>query len=96
MRIFVFIAFLFVVAAAAAFTVVNATPATLNYYFGTIEVPLSLMLVISLALGAVLGVLVCSTRLIRLNRENARLRKEARLAEKEVMNLRNLPIRDSR
>jgi putative membrane protein len=97
MRILGLTFFLLVVAVGVAFAVLNAAPVTLNfYYFETVEVPLSLTLVVSLALGAVLGVIAGLGAIVRLKRENGKLRKEVKLAEKEVMNLRNIPIKDIR
>ncbi|MEJ2344411.1 MAG: LapA family protein [Gammaproteobacteria bacterium] len=93
-RILLLVLSLLIVAIGAAFAVLNANVVDLNYYFGTREIPLSLTLVVAFAGGALLGVIASLGMVVRLKRENRRLRREATLAEKEVMNLRNLPIKD--
>lgn len=79
----------------AAFAVMNAEPVMLNYYFGTSEFPLSVILVGAITLGAVLGILASLSGALRLRRENMNLRHKARLARQEVKNLRSIPIKDS-
>lgn len=93
-RILGFILFFIVLAVGLAFAVVNAEPVTLKYYFGVSQVPLSLTLVAAFAVGAIMGVVASLAHVLRLKRENARLRREAKMAEREIMNLRNIPIRD--
>ena len=77
-----------------SFAVLNASPVHLNYYFGSRDVPLSVALVLTLLLGAVLGVVSSFGVVLKLRREIARLRKAVKLAEKEILNLRSIPIKD--
>ncbi|MCG3201588.1 MAG: Lipopolysaccharide assembly protein A [Gammaproteobacteria bacterium] len=56
----------------------NAQPVTLDLYFVRIEQPLSLILAVSLLIGAVLGVLGALPRLLAGRRANRRLRRELR------------------
>lgn len=79
-----------------SFAVLNAQTVQLNYYLGTIEVPVSLALVSALAGGAVLGVLVSLGMLIGQKRRLAQLEKKVQIAEKEVSNLRAIPLKDTR
>lgn len=95
-RIVTFLILALIVLLGVLFAVLNAQPVLLNYYFGSREMPLSLVLVIALAAGAVLGILASIGVLIRSRREMHKLRRAARLAEKEIDNLRSLPIRDVR
>ncbi len=92
-----FIKFLLLVAmmvVGAAFAAINAQSVTVNYYFGTIELPLALVAAVAVGIGAVFGMLASMGGAFRLKRENARLKRQARVAEKEVSNLRNLPIKE--
>lgn len=93
-RIVTFLILVLVVLVGVAFAVLNAQPILLNYYFGSREIPLSLLLVLALGLGAMLGIVASIGLLIRNKREMQKLRKAAKLAEKEIDNLRSLPIRD--
>ena len=93
-RIFLFIVFFIVAIFGISFAVLNADNVNLNYYFGRFEAPLSLVIVISLACGALLGILASLTLILRLKHEQGKLRKSVNLAEKEVENLRSLPLKD--
>jgi putative membrane protein len=76
------------------FAVLNAEPVKLNYYFGSRDVALSLILVLAMIVGAMLGVIASASMIISNRREVVKLRKSVQLAEKEVANLRSIPIRD--
>ncbi len=95
-RIGTFLILCLVVFVGVVFAVLNAQPVLLNYYFGIREMPLSLVFILALIVGSVLGILASISLLIRSRREMQKLRKAAKLAEKEVTNLRSLPIRDAR
>ena len=77
-------------------TVINAKPVELNYFLATREVPLAMTLVLPLVFGAVIGLLFSLGMVLRLKRETLRLRRQVRLAEQEITNLRNIPIKDAR
>ena len=76
----------------AAFAIINDQPVALNLYFVVANMPLSLALLLAMGLGLVLGALVGGFHFMRLHKENARLRRQARLAEQEVKHLRALPL----
>jgi putative membrane protein len=78
----------------AVFAVMNAGSVTVNYYFGSLEMWLPLLLMGVLFLGALLGVLASMGAVLRLKRENAGLKRQARLATEEVKNLRAIPLKD--
>lgn len=80
--------------AALSFAALNADPVTVDYYLGQLQVPLALLLVAALVVGALLGSLVGLARVLRVRREMAQLRRAARATEEEVRNLRALPLRD--
>lgn len=93
-RIVSFILFFVVAAVGIAFAVLNANLVHLNYYFGASQAPLSLLLVLAIAAGAVLGIVASLGVLMRMKRDNARLRKAVDLSRKEIANLRAIPLRD--
>lgn len=79
-----------------AFAVVNAKPVELNYFIATREVPLAMVLVLSIVLGALMGFVFSLGMVIRLKRETYRLRRQLQVAGQEVVNLRTIPIKDTR
>lgn len=93
-RIFLIILFLILTAFGLSFALLNAESVQLKYYFGSFNAPLSLILVIGLMIGAVLGALSCVGMIMRLKRDLVKLHKTIKLTEKEVANLRALPIKD--
>ena len=107
MRFFKLLFILLVMLVGAAFAVMNDEVVNLNYYFGSTVLPLSLVLVGAVCIGAVLGMLkntVVDNHIVMLaglaglaslKHENASLRREARLASQEVKNLRTMPIKDA-
>ncbi|MCG6886261.1 MAG: LapA family protein [Proteobacteria bacterium] len=76
------------------FAVLNAAPVELHYYFGSKQVELSLVIVLSMMVGAVLGVIASTSVIVNSRREVHKLRKSMDLAEKEINNLRAIPLRD--
>ncbi len=94
MRLLKFLAFLVVVLLGLAFGWRNPHPVDLDYYYGVSHPPLALALTGALIAGALLGILAGLGLVLRLKRENAELRRKARLAAEEINNLRSIPIKD--
>ena len=86
--------FITVLIAGLVFFVKNSQELEFNYVIGTISLPLSLLILLVLVAGVILGWLSMLPLLLRQRRRIARLEKQARLAEKEVNNLRVMPVRD--
>ena len=66
----------------------------LHYYLGSIELSLSLLVVLVLCVGAFLGVLASLPIIFRLKRNQMKLQKQIHNSEKEINNLRVLPVKD--
>ncbi len=94
LKLIKFILLLAVALLGAGFASINPSPVTLNYYFSEISVPLGLLVLAMIGLGAVLGVSSSLLLMARVRRENHRLRRQARLASEEVNNLRTIPVKD--
>ncbi len=93
-----FIKFLFVVIIVAiglAFHVKNDIMVTINYYLGTIDVSLSVVVIASLLIGALLGMFTSLGMIVPLRRERSKLKKSVKTAEQEVSNLRSIPLQDA-
>lgn len=78
----------------AAFTSINTDLVTLNYYFGSVTLSTSVLILASLLLGVLIGALAVWFSSLRLRYDNRRLNKQAKLAEQEIDSLRVLPLRD--
>lgn len=76
------------------FAVLNAEKVTLNYYLGAVDLPLSLVLVLAMIFGALLGIFASLNLVIGSRRSASKLKRSVEVAEKEIVNLRNIPIKD--
>ena len=91
-KVIKFILLVFFLIIGAAFAIINDQPVELDLYFLVTSLPLSLILLLATGFGIVLGAIVSTFYFMRLRRENAVLRRQSRLVEQEVKNLRSLPI----
>ena len=84
-----FILFVFI------FTLENLSPITINILVQNIQAPLGITMLICFIFGAVLGLLFSVSSVLK-NKSRARfLAKKVEIAEQEVANLRQLPIKSS-
>jgi len=77
-----------------AFHLRNDQLVVMDYYIGTFDLPFSLFIVIALCFGAILGILASLPGLFKLRREKRKLQSQIKLSEKEVNNLRVMPMKD--
>lgn len=77
----------------ASFAIINDAPVTVDLYLMRPELPLSLLLLLALGLGMLLGGLAGMIYFVRVRKENADLRRKARLVNEEVQNLRTMPVK---
>jgi putative membrane protein len=77
-----------------AFHLKNNQLIELNYYVGAINLPMSWLVVIVLFIGSMLGVVASLPMLIKLKREKSKLERQIKNSEKEINNLRVMPVRD--
>ncbi len=84
MRLLKFLAFLAVIILGFVFGARNLGRVDLDYYYGVAHPSLALVLVLALVAGALLGMLAGLGVMVRLKRENAEMRRKARLAAEEL------------
>lgn len=94
MRLISYFFLLVIILFGMTFATLNSESVTINYYIGQSTLPLSLLLVLGFALGCLIGMLVGFGLLIRSKLSNYRLRQRLNLAEKEIENLRAIPLQD--
>lgn len=78
------------------FACLNATPVEINYYVGAHYIPLSLLLAFSLAIGACVGFIIGLSMYCRVRCKYRHLQKRLQLVEKEIDNIRALPLQENR
>lgn len=94
MRIISYFFLLIIILFGMTFAALNSESVTINYYFDQSALPLSLLLVIVFALGCLIGVVAGLLLLIKAKVHHYRLQQRLTLAEKEIENLRAIPIQD--
>lgn len=93
-RLLVLVVLLFVVAIGLSFAALNTQSVLLRFYVGEVNAPVSLVVVVAIAVGALLGILASMGVVLAKRYEVSSLRKRVTLCEREVRNLRELPFKD--
>lgn len=93
-RVLSFLFALIVFTIGLLFALRNAAPVSLDYIWGTVDAPLSYVALGGCIVGLMLGFIGCGFTMLRLRRDNRRLRQTARDAEAEVSSLRKAPLKD--
>lgn len=94
MRMLTYILLIVIILLGISFAVLNPDVVNFNYYIGHRALPLSLLLVMTFVLGSLLGLLVGVFLLIKVKLKNYRLHSQLKVAEKEIANLRAIPLQD--
>ncbi len=94
MRMIMYILLIAIILLGISFAVLNPDPVIFNYYVGHHAFPLSLLLVITFTMGCILGLFVGIFLLIKLKLKSYRLQNQLKVAEKEIANLRAIPLQD--
>ncbi len=95
LRFLIFIATLALVLLIFVFSLENLEPITVNFLVQNVQIPLSVALMVSFILGAVVGVFFSIKLALKNKRRAKTLAKKVAVAEQEVANLRQLPIKSS-
>jgi putative membrane protein len=91
-RLIKFILLLAVIALTVSFALLNSQSVAIDYYFGTLELPLTVFVFIALVAGWCLGGLSFFKYIVKIKLESREANRAANLAETEVKNLRKLPL----
>lgn len=94
MRILSAFFFILLVLIGISFACLNAEPVIVNYYIGQSKLPLSILLVMTFGAGLLIGFIMLSFRVVKLKAKLRRLKGRIKLSEKEVENLRAIPLKD--
>jgi lipopolysaccharide assembly protein A len=93
MRVFSYAVLLIIMILGLVFAILNSGQVVFNYYLGTTQISLSLLLVFTLGFGIFLGFIFTVISVIRLKKDKYRLKSKIKDIEKELENLRTLPIK---
>lgn len=93
-RALLLLSFILLALVTSVLTRLNLEPVVFDYYFGKQELPLALLLMSVLVLGALLGLVLTLGMYWSASSERRRLRRTLKLREQEIRNLRDIPIKD--
>jgi len=94
MRVVYYLFLIIVVLFGAAFATLNMQTVTINYYINQTTMPLALLLALIFIMGCVVGLVIGFWFLLKSKLRYFRLRKRLSLVEKELENLRTIPLRE--
>ena len=94
MRIMLTLFYLVLILIGVSFAALNASSVPVNFYYTTIKMPISVLMTIMLGVGMMLGFLLFLYRYWRLKAEHRKVKNQLRMTEKEIKNLRAIPLND--
>ena len=84
MKIFTYLCVLLLILLGVSFSLLNAGTVTVNYFLGSRELPVSFLIIISAAIGAVFSLFLCLISLLRHKTVNYGLKRKVESLEKAV------------
>ena len=82
---------IFVLLFGLAFHIRNHQLVTLNYYVSEVQLSFSVIILIAISIGVLLGILVSTPIIIRTRQRNSRLEKKIKETEKKINRFRVMP-----
>ena len=94
MRILMLVIYILLIVIGVSFAALNATSVAVNFYFKTISMPISVLMTIMLGIGILIGFILFIARYWHLKAELYKIKSQLKLTEKEIKNLRSIPLQD--
>ncbi|HRD68577.1 MAG: LapA family protein [Legionella sp.] len=94
MRILMLVFYIVLIIIGVSFAALNATSVPVNLYFKTVTMPISVLMTIMLGFGILIGFVLFFSRYWRLKSECRKMKGQLKLTEKEIKNLRSIPLQD--
>ncbi len=94
MRMLSYIFLFLLILIGISFATLNSNLVTVNYYVGQHDYPLSLVVICSFIAGGLAGMIVGFWMVLNAKLKVYRLKQRLKLANKEIENLRAIPLQD--
>ncbi|OGV32360.1 MAG: hypothetical protein A3E88_05755 [Legionellales bacterium RIFCSPHIGHO2_12_FULL_35_11] len=94
MRFLAIIFYLILIFIGVSFAALNATSVQVNFYFKTIQMPISVLMVFMVGIGVIIGFVIFLSRYWNLKTMHRKIKNQLKLTEREIKNLRSIPIRN--
>lgn len=77
-----------------SFAALNSTSVNINFYFSNMTMPISVLITISLGFGLLIGLLLFAGKYWQLKVTLLRIKNQLKMTEKEIKNLRDIPLKN--
>lgn len=94
MRLTMLVVYILLIIIGVSFAALNASSVQVNFYFKIVSMPISVLMTIMLGIGILIGIILFVVRYWRLKIECQKVKNQLRLTEKEIKNLRSIPLQD--
>lgn len=94
MRLLMLFFYILLIILGVSFAALNATSVQVSFYFKTVTMPVSVLMTIMLGIGIIVGFILFINRYWRLKMECRKMQSQLKLTEKEIKNLRSIPLQD--
>ena len=94
MRLVMLIFYILLIILGVSFAALNAASVQVNFYFKTVSMPISVLMTLMLGVGILLGFILFLNRYWRLKISYLKVKGQLKLTEKEIKNLRSIPLQD--
>ena len=94
MRFITIIFYLVLIIFGVSFAALNSGSVTVNFYFTQFTSAISIVLLCAFGLGMLFGLLLFSAKYLHARREVRKARHQLQMTEKELNNLRVMPLKD--
>lgn len=94
MRFMMMIVYLILIVLGVSFAALNAGSVQVNFYITSLTIPISVLIILVLGIGIVIGLILFMLKYWRLKVDYRKLKSQLQLTEKEIKNLRCIPLQD--
>lgn len=92
MRILMTLFYILLIVIGVSFAALNAKTAHINLYLTTLTLPVSVLMILMLGVGIFIGFCLFMAKYWRLKAECHKIKNQLKLTEKEIKNLRAIPL----
>lgn len=94
MRLIILLFYLLLIVFGVSFAALNSNVVEVNFYLTTLHLPISLCILLALGIGILIGYILSIFKYWRVKIINSKIKKQLELTEREIKNLRTIPIRN--
>ena len=95
LRLLKWIIYIAIVILGVSFAAFNAGDVSVNFYIRQVQIPIAVLVAVTLGVGLLGGLFVSLIRYWRLKIELMKTKNQLKMSEKEVKNLRDIPLKDT-